>query len=72
MASYISHDEFASVNNVSREQDNIKEEVVKKYTKKAHTKVGQTNKGKLLILSKCAVYDSEKSRFIKKEESKGC
>ena len=44
MASYISHDEFASVNNVSREQDNIKEEVVKKYTKKARTKKSWVDK----------------------------
>ena len=31
--------------------------------------MAKTNKAKLILLSKCAVYDSKKSRFIKKQEA---
>ena len=34
-------------------------------------KVTMTNKGKLVILSKCTVCDSKKSTFIKKQEASG-
>ena len=34
-------------------------------------KVAKTNKGKLIILSKCSVCDSKKSRYIKKQETRG-
>ena len=27
--------------------------------------------GKIMILSKCAIYEGKKSRFIKKQEAKG-
>ena len=31
----------------------------------------KTNKVKLILLTKCAVYNSIKSRFIKKQEARG-
>ena len=33
-------------------------------------KVAKTNKGKLIILSKCSVCDIKKSRYIKKQETR--
>ena len=33
--------------------------------------VSKTRNGSTLILSKCAICDSKKSRFIKKQEAKG-
>ena len=33
--------------------------------------LAKTNKGKLIILSKCTVHDSKKSRFIKKQQAGG-
>ena len=43
----------------------------KKYTKKINPQVSNTSNGKLMILSKCAICNSKKSRFIKKQEAKG-
>ena len=43
----------------------------KKYTKKINPQVCSTSNGKLMILSKCAICDSKKSKFIKKQEAKG-
>ena len=43
----------------------------KKYTKNINPQVSSTSNGKLMILSKCAICDSKKSKFIKKQEVKG-
>ena len=34
-------------------------------------KVSATSNGKIMILSKCTISDSKKSKFIKKQEAKG-
>ena len=43
----------------------------KKYTKNKHPQVSSTNNGKLMILSKCAICGSRKSKFINKQEANG-
>ena len=43
----------------------------KRYTKNINPQVSSTSNGKLMILSKCAICNSNKSRFIKKQEAKG-
>ena len=43
----------------------------KKYTKNINPQVSSTSNGKLMILSKCAICGSKKSKFIKKQEAKG-
>ena len=43
----------------------------KKYTKNINPQVSSTGNGKLMILSKCVIYGSKKSKFIKKQEAKG-
>ena len=43
----------------------------KKYTKKINTQVSSTSNGKMMILSKCAICGSKKSKFIKKQGAKG-
>ena len=43
----------------------------KKYTKNINPQVSNTSNGKLMILSKCAICCSKKSKFIKKQEEKG-
>ena len=43
----------------------------KKHTKNINPKVPSTSNGKMMILSKCAICGSKKSRFIKKQEAKG-
>ena len=43
----------------------------KKHTKNINPQVSSTSNGKLMILSKCAICGSKKSRFIKKQEAKG-
>ena len=43
----------------------------KKYTKNINPQVSSTSNGKLIILSKCAICGSKKSKFIKKQEAKG-
>ena len=42
----------------------------KKYTKNINPKVSSTINGKMMILSKCAICGSKKSRFIKKQQAK--
>ena len=42
----------------------------KKYTKNINPQVSSTSNGKLMILSKCAICDSKKSKFINKKRSK--
>ena len=43
----------------------------KKYTKIINPQISSTNNDKLMILSKCAICGSKKSKFIKKQEGKG-
>ena len=43
----------------------------KKYTKNINSQVSSTSNGKLMISSKCAICNSNKSRFTKKQEAKG-
>ena len=43
----------------------------KKYTKNINPQVSSTSNGKMMILSKCAICGSKKSKFIKKQEAKG-
>ena len=43
----------------------------KKHTKNIDPQVSSTSNGKLMILSKCAICGSKKSRFIKNQEAKG-
>ena len=43
----------------------------KKHTKNINPKVSSTSNGKMMILSKCAICGSRKSKFIKKQDAKG-
>ena len=43
----------------------------KKHTKNIDPQVSSTSTGKLMILSKCAICNSKKSKFINKQEAKG-
>ena len=43
----------------------------KKYTETINTKVPKTTNGKTMILSKCAICGSKKSRFVKEQQAKG-
>ena len=43
----------------------------KKHTKNMDPQVSSTSNGKLMILSKCAICGSKKSKFIKQQEAKG-
>ena len=43
----------------------------KKYTKNINPQVSSASNGKMMILSKCAICGSRKSKFIKKQEAKG-
>ena len=42
----------------------------KKYTKNINPQVSSTSNGTMMILSKCAICGSKKSKFIKKQEAK--
>ena len=42
----------------------------KKYTENVNRQVSSTSNGKMMILSKCAICDSKKSRFIKNKKQK--
>ena len=42
-----------------------------KKTESRNSKIAKTKKGKLMLLSKCAVRYSKKSRFIKDQEASG-
>ena len=42
----------------------------KKHTKNINPQVSSTSNGKLMILSKCAICGSKKSKFIKKQDAK--
>ena len=43
----------------------------KKRTKSIDPQVSSTSNGKFMILSKCAICGSRKSKFIQKQEAKG-
>ena len=43
----------------------------KKNTKGIDPKISATSNGKTIILLKCAICGSKKSKFVKKEEAKG-
>ena len=43
----------------------------KKNTERINPKVSKTTNGKTMILSKCAICDSKKSKFIKEKQAKG-
>ena len=43
----------------------------KKYTESINPKVSKTTNGKTMILSKCAICGSKKSKFIKEQQAKG-
>ena len=43
----------------------------KKQTKNIDSQVSLTSNSKSMILSKCAIYNSKKSKFINKQEAKG-
>ena len=43
----------------------------RKYTKNINPQVSSTSNGKMMILSKCAICNSKKSKFINKQEAKG-
>ena len=43
----------------------------KKYTENINPIVSNTSNGKTMLLSKCAICSSKKSRFIKNQEVKG-
>ena len=43
----------------------------KKHTKNINPQVSTTSNGKLMILSKCAISGSKKSKFINKQKASG-
>ena len=43
----------------------------RKNTESKHPKVARTKNGKIMLLSKYAVYDSKKPKFIKQQEASG-
>ena len=42
----------------------------KKHTENINPQVSSTSNGKIMILSKCAICNSKKSKFINKQEAK--
>ena len=43
----------------------------RKNTENINRRVSKTSNGRTVVLSKCAICDNEKSRFIKDQEAKG-
>ena len=43
----------------------------RKNTESINPRVSKTSNGRTMLLSKCAIRDSKKSRFIKNQEAKG-
>ena len=43
----------------------------RKITKNINPRVSKTSNGRTMVLSKCAICGSKKSRFIKNQEAKG-
>ena len=44
---------------------------MQKNTESINPRFSATSKGRTMILSKCAIFGSKKSKFIKKQEAKG-
>ena len=42
----------------------------KRYTKNINPQVSSTSNGKIMVLSKCAICGSKKSKFVNKQEAK--
>ena len=42
----------------------------RKYTENINLQVSSTSNGKIMILSRCTICNTKKSRFIKKQEAK--
>ena len=42
----------------------------RKYTKNIRRQISSTSHGKTMMISKCAVFNSRKCKFIKKQEAK--
>ena len=66
---------FFSPNDFKKNDDTKKMESYclkcKKYAKNINLQVSSTSNGKLMILSKCAICGSKKSKFINKQEASG-
>ena len=45
--------------------------ICRKYTENINPQVSSTSNGKVMILSKCPICNSKKSKFIDKQEAKG-
>ena len=43
----------------------------RKNTENINPRVSKTTNGRTIVLSKCAICDSKKSRFVKNQEAKG-
>ena len=43
----------------------------RKYTENVNPQVSATSNGKIIILSKCAICNSKKSKFFNQQEAKG-
>ena len=43
----------------------------RKNTEKRNLRVSKTSNGRVMVLSKCTICNSKKSRFIKNQEAKG-
>ena len=43
----------------------------RKHTERKNWKVTRTKNGRIMLLSKCAVYNSKKSKFIKEQKASG-
>ena len=43
----------------------------RKNTESKHPKIVRTKNGRIMLLLKCAVWDSKKSKFIKNQEASG-
>ena len=63
--------EIGKTEKKTQQKKKICKEKNKKKKKKKKTRFAKTNKEKLVILSKCAVCDTEKLRFIKEQEASG-
>ena len=74
--SNLSHNEFVLINNVLKEYDKTKEKIknlkkCRKNTESKNPKVIRTKNGRIMLVSKYAVCDGKKSKFIKEQEASG-
>ena len=58
-----------TINDMLKEYENMKDEI--KIQKCKNPKVVKTKNGRIMLLSKCAVCDSKKSKFIIEQEATG-